>query len=89
MTFRPDTAKPSQGPAPLWSQDEGRRLLPGQGGARQGALPLPRWQIDRSEDGGRSCAYRRGPASPVARLSREGSGGQIGRSEVATKGSER
>jgi hypothetical protein len=36
----PDIAKPSQGPAPLWSQDSGRRLLPGKSGAGQGALPL-------------------------------------------------
>ena len=48
----------------------GRRLLPGQSGARQGALPLPRWQVNRPEDAGWSCAYRRGPATPVARLSR-------------------
>jgi hypothetical protein len=72
----PDVAKPAQGPAPLRSQDAGRRLLPGQSGARQDALPLPRWQVDRPKDGGGSCTYRRGPATPVARLSREGSGGQ-------------
>jgi hypothetical protein len=66
----------AQGPAPLWSQDSGRRLLPGQSGARQGALPLPWWQIDRSEDASWSRAHRRGAAPPLARLSREGSGGQ-------------
>jgi hypothetical protein len=71
--IQPDIAKPSQGPAPLWSQDTGRRLLPGQSGAGQGALPLPRWQIDRSEDPGWSCTYRRGPAPAVTTLSREGS----------------
>jgi hypothetical protein len=72
----PDVAKPAQGPAPLRSQDAGRRLLPGQSGARQDALPLPRWQVDRPKDAGGSCTYRRGPATPVDRLSREGSGGQ-------------
>ena len=41
--IQPDVAKPPQGPAPLRSQDAGRRLLPGQSGAWQGALPLPRW----------------------------------------------
>src|SRR6476620_4753800 len=66
-------AKPSPEPAPLWSQDAGRRLLPGESRARQGALPLPRWQIDRPENAGRSCTYRRGPALAVARLSREAS----------------
>jgi hypothetical protein len=50
-----------------------RRLLPGQSGAWQGALPLPRWQIDGSEDAGWSSAYRRGPATATAWLSREGS----------------
>ena len=73
VSIRPDIAKPSQGLAPLWSQDSGRRLLPGQSGAGQRALPLPRWQIDRTEDPGWSCAYRRGPAPAVATLSREGS----------------
>src|ERR1700738_5225700 len=39
----------------------------------KGALPLPWWQIDRpAENAGWSCTYRRGPATPVARLSREG-----------------
>jgi hypothetical protein len=28
------------------------RLLPSQSGAGQDALPLPRWQIDKSEDAG-------------------------------------
>src|SRR5580700_805833 len=37
-SIRPDIAKPSQGPAPLWSQDSGRRLLPGQGGATLGPV---------------------------------------------------
>src|ERR1700720_893552 len=65
--------QPSQGPAPLRSKDASRRLLPGQGGARQDALPLPRWQIDRPENAGWSCTYRRGPALAVARLSRKAS----------------
>jgi hypothetical protein len=47
VAIQPAVAKPSQGPAPLWSKDSGPRLLPGQSGARQGALPLPRWQVDR------------------------------------------
>ena len=42
-----------------------------QSGAGQRALPLPRWQIDRAEDAGWSCAYRRSPATPVAHLSSE------------------
>jgi hypothetical protein len=45
-------------------------------GAGQGALPLPRWQIDGPEDAGRSCAYRRDPAPALARASRDGSGSQ-------------
>jgi hypothetical protein len=45
-------------------------------GAGQGALPLPWLQIDRSEDAGWSQPYSRGPAPAMARLSREGSGGQ-------------
>ncbi len=72
----PDVAKPSQGPAPLRSQDSGRRLLPGQSRAGQGALPLPRWQIDGSEDAGGSCTYRRDPAPALARASREDSSAQ-------------
>ena len=35
--IRPDIAKPPQGPAPLWSQDSSRRLLPGRSRAGQGA----------------------------------------------------
>jgi hypothetical protein len=45
--IRPNSVRPSQGPATLWSKDSGRRLLQGQSGAGQGALPLPRWQVDR------------------------------------------
>jgi hypothetical protein len=44
--IQPAIAKPSQGPSPLRSQDSGRRLLPGQSGARQGALPLPWRKIE-------------------------------------------
>ena len=69
----PLPTEPAPAPAPLRRQDAGRRLLPGQSGARQDALPLPRWQIDRPEDPSWSCTYRRGPASAVARLSREAS----------------
>ena len=65
--IRTDIAKPSQGPAPLRSQDAGRRLLSGQSGAGQAALPLPRWQIDRSKDPGWSRAYRRGAAPALDR----------------------
>ena len=72
----PDVAKTAQWPAPLRSQDSRRRLLPGQSGAGQGALPLPRRQIDGPEDTGWSCTDRRGPATGVARLSSESSGGQ-------------
>jgi hypothetical protein len=39
---------------------------------RAGALPLSRWQIDRSEDGSRSHSYCRGPAPTLACLSSEG-----------------
>jgi len=44
---------------------------PRQSGAGQRALPLLRWQIDRAEDAGWSCAYRRSPATPVTHLSSE------------------
>jgi hypothetical protein len=36
----------------LWRQDPSGRDLYGQGGLRQGALPLSRWSLDRSEDRG-------------------------------------
>jgi hypothetical protein len=45
--IRPNSVRPPQGPAPLWSKDSGRRLLPGESIAGQGALPLPRWQVNR------------------------------------------
>ena len=66
--------------------DAGRRLLPGQSRAGQGALPLPWWQIDRSEDAGWSCAYRRSPAPALARLSRWSSGGQKRPTKLDLKG---
>ena len=57
VASRAPTAKISKGPAPLRSQDPSRRLLSGQSGAWQGALPLPWGQVHRSEDAGRSCAH--------------------------------
>jgi hypothetical protein len=42
---RPDITKPTQGPAPLRSQDSSRRRLPGQS---RTCVALPRWQIRRN-----------------------------------------
>jgi hypothetical protein len=47
------------------AKDSGLRLLPGQSGTGQPALPLPRWQIDKSEDGGGACS---GPVNSSQRL---------------------
>jgi hypothetical protein len=40
----------------------------GQSRSRQGAVPFPRWTIDRPGDRGRPGPHRGGPAAPVARL---------------------
>ena len=51
-------------------RNSGRRLLPGQSGARQGALPLPRWQVNRPEDAGWSSRMARPSNSGGAPIER-------------------
>jgi hypothetical protein len=63
VSIRPDIAKPSHGPAPLWSQDSGRRLLPGQSGAG----PEGEWLSALAH-----CGERRRRASMSAGLGRAG-----------------
>jgi hypothetical protein len=75
------TRHPSQGPPPLRSQDSGRRLLPGQSGAGQGAVAA-------STEANRRARRRRRVVHVSPRPSDSG-GARIergfGRSEVATK----
>jgi hypothetical protein len=85
--IRPDVAKSSQRPAPLWSQDSGRRLLPGQSRARQSSLPLSWWQIDRPKDNRWPRPNSGGAAPTLAGISTADSGeARIGRSRKLGNG---